>query len=155
LATFIMTHRPTTVLIAEDDPVFRRVMSFSIAKTGLTVESVDNGLAAFERLSQGGIDFLVTDHQMPVCSGLELLERLASDPQLAATPTILCTAKGLELDRLELESRYKLVAVMHKPFSPRMLVDLILKRVRVNGRSFPPIPNLNANASPPRAFDER
>ncbi len=64
-----MTHRPTTVLIAEDDPVFRRVMSFSIARTGLTVESVGDGLSAYERLCQGGIDFLITDHQMPICSG--------------------------------------------------------------------------------------
>ena len=91
-----MTNDPTTVLIAEDDPVFRRVMGFSIARSGLTVESVADGQAAFERLSQGGIHFLVTDHQMPVCSGLELLERLASNPSVPCPPTILCTAKGLE-----------------------------------------------------------
>ena len=94
-----MTHRPTTVLIAEDDPVFRRVMGFSIARTGLTVESVGNGLAA--------------------------------------SPTILCTAKGLELDSRGLEERFKLVAVMHKPFSPRKLSDLILKHVG-DGQLCPP-----------------
>jgi CheY-like chemotaxis protein len=124
-----MNHRPTTVLIAEDDPVFRRVMSFSIARTGLTVESVGDGLAAYERLCQGGIDFLVTDHQMPICSGLELLEKLADNQQLTAPPTILCTAKGLELDRELLGARFQLVDVIHKPFSPRKLIDSILKHV--------------------------
>lgn len=122
-----MTHQPTTVLIAEDDPVFRRVMSFSIARSGLTVESVGNGLLAYQRLCQGGIEFLVTDHQMPICSGIELLDRLAANQELAALPTILCTAKGLELDRAELASRDNLVAILHKPFSPRKLVDLILQ----------------------------
>ena len=104
-------------------------MSFSIAKTGLTVESVGNGLSAYERLCQGGIDFLVTDHQMPICSGLELLERLTVNAEISTPPTILCTAKGLELDRQRLLSRYELVAIMHKPFSPRKLVEQILQRL--------------------------
>lgn len=139
-----MTHRPTTVLIAEDDPVFRRVMGFSIARTGLTVESVGNGLAAYERLCLGGIDFLVTDHQMPVCSGLELLERMRANTTLQAPPTILCTAKGLELDSRGLECDFKLVAVMHKPFSPKKLSDLILKHVggamRINASTILDLP---------------
>ncbi len=124
-----MTHQPTTVLIAEDDPVFRRVMGFSIARSGLTVESVGDGEAAYQRLCQGGIHFLVTDHQMPLCSGLELLDRMAANPEADCPPVILCTAKGLELDSRGLESRYNLVAIMHKPFSPRKLSELILKHV--------------------------
>lgn len=126
-----MTQSPTTVLIAEDDPVFRRVMGFSIARSGLTVESVGDGQAAYERLSQGGIHFLVTDHQMPICSGLELLDRMVANKNKSNPwpPVILCTAKGLELDSQALESRYNLVAVMHKPFSPRKLTELILKHV--------------------------
>jgi CheY-like chemotaxis protein len=124
-----MTHQPTTVLIAEDDPVFRRVMGFSIARSGLTVESVGDGEAAYERLCRGGVDFLVTDHQMPICSGLELLDRLGAHQSLPQPPVILCTAKGLELDSQGLESRYGLVAVMHKPFSPRKLSELILQHI--------------------------
>ena len=124
-----MTTRPTTVLIAEDDPVFRRVMGFSIGRTGLTVESVGNGLAAYERICQGNIDFLVTDHQMPICTGLELIERVIGAPNLTLPPSILCTAKGWELDGDQLRSRYNLVAVMHKPFSPRKLSELILQHV--------------------------
>jgi len=126
-----MSQPPITVLIAEDDPVFRRVMGFSIARSGLTVESVGDGEAAYQRPCQGGIHFLVTDHQMPVCSGLELLDRMVANKNKANPwpPAILCTAKGLELDSQALESRYNLVAVMHKPFSPRKLSELILKHV--------------------------
>lgn len=124
---------PTTVLIAEDDPVFRRVMGFTIGRTGLTVESVGNGQAAYERLCQGNIDFLVTDHQMPICTGLELIERVIETPNLSLPPCILCTAKGWELDEAPLRSRYRLVAVMHKPFSPRKLTELILQHVTARG----------------------
>ena len=145
-----MTHQPTTVLIVEDDPVFRRVMGFSIARNGLTVESVGNGQDAYERLCQGGIHFLVTDQQMPICSGLELLEKLASNPDIQCPPVILCTAKGLELDSQGLEERYKLVAVMHKPFSPRKLSDLILKHVgAVSPAPAPTITLGDLNVEPP------
>lgn len=133
-----MTHQSNTVLIAEDDPVFRRVMSFSIARSGLTVESVPDGAAAYERLCQGGIHFLVTDHQMPICSGLELLEKLALNNRIQFPPTILCTAKGLELDSHGLQSRYNLVAVMHKPFSPRKLCELIVQHSGTRGEETPP-----------------
>jgi CheY-like chemotaxis protein len=152
-----MTHQPTTVLIAEDDPVFRRVMGFSIARTGLTVESVSNGQEAYDRLRQGGIHFLVTDHQMPVCSGLELLEKLNADAEIQCPPVILCTAKGLELDSQGLESRYRLVAVMHKPFSPRKLGDLILKHVGSIVQATPPrisFDNLVADTPNPEAISD-
>ncbi len=123
-----MSKQPT-VLIVEDDPVFRRVMNFTIARSGFAVESASDGLTAYHRICQGGIDFLVTDHQMPICTGLELLERLDSNPEIDSPPTILCTAKGLELDSQGLQSRFGLAAIMHKPFSPRRLSELILQHI--------------------------
>ena len=132
-----------TVLIVEDEPVFRRVMSFTVARSGLQVETASDGDQAYQRLLQGGIDFLVTDHQMPVCTGLELLQRLVENNDVAQPPTILCTAKGLELDSRELESRFHLVGIMHKPFSPRKLSDLIL--AHLSGES--PGPSIAAPSS--------
>ncbi len=69
-------------------------MSFSIARSGLTVESVADGAAAYERLCQGGVDFLVTDHQMPICSGLELLEKLAANNRVPVSPDDSVHGKG-------------------------------------------------------------
>jgi CheY-like chemotaxis protein len=119
-----MIQRPT-VLIAEDDPVFRRVSCFTVSKCGVQVEAVGDGATALQRLLAGGIDFLVTDHEMPGLSGVEVLEQVASSGT-AVPPTILCTAKGLELDSQGLTERFDLVAVIHKPFSPRRLNDLIV-----------------------------
>ena len=114
-----------TILIVEDDPVFRRVINFTVARSGFAVETASDGQAAYERICRGGIDFLVTDHQMPICSGLELLEKLEANLSIVRPPTILCTAKGLELDSQGLQARFGLAAVMHKPFSPRKLSELI------------------------------
>ncbi len=128
----------STVLIVEDDPVFRRVMNFTIARCGFTVETASDGKSAYHRLCNGGIDFLVTDHQMPICTGLELLEMIEENESLISPPTILCTAKGLELDSQGLQSRFNLVTVMHKPFSPRKLSELILQHIPA-GTPAPPL----------------
>ena len=116
---------PPTVLIVEDDPVFRRVLEFSIAKSGFSIETAVDGEAGFERLIQGGISMLVTDFQMPRCDGLQLLQRLKQLENFERPPAILCTAKGLELDGERLRADFQLSGILHKPFSPRKLLQLI------------------------------
>lgn len=124
--TSILTkNRIPKVLIVEDDPVFRRVMSFTVSRAGFRVENAANGLDGFERFMQGDIDFIVTDLQMPRSSGIELLERINSQTLVRVVPTILCTAKGFELDTDKLMDRFGLVDVLRKPFSPRRLSALI------------------------------
>lgn len=120
---------PPCVLIIEDDPVFRRVLGFTVAKSGLAIETANDGEAGFQRLVQGGVDFFVTDHQMPRCGGVELLERLGQLEGFTRPPAILCTAKGLELDTEQLRKDFGLVGILHKPFSPRKLSELILSHL--------------------------
>ncbi|MGI9441367.1 MAG: response regulator [Rubripirellula sp.] len=117
----------TRVLIAEDDPVFRRVLAAAISRTGVDTETVSNGNEAYERIQRGGVDFLVLDYQMPICSGIEFLERMATGKQNKhdLPPTILCTAKGFEIDGPALSERFDLVAILHKPFSATQLGTLI------------------------------
>ena len=118
------------VLVAEDDPVFRRVMEFTLGRGCLVVESVSDGLSALHRLEAGGIDFLVTDQQMPGCTGLELLAQKKNNPVISGIPAILCTAKGFELDTQHLINEFNLIEVMHKPFSPRRLSKVIQTHVQ-------------------------
>ncbi len=119
-----MKSRPT-VLIAEDDPVFRRVISFSIQAAGMNCELASNGLEAISIIERCSIDLIITDHQMPLCSGLELIEYVRSNEHLSSIPIILCTAKGFELNASQLVDSHSLLAVMRKPFSPRQMVGLV------------------------------
>ena len=132
-----MPHSPqkpapnTTILIAEDDPVFRRVLAAAVAQMEVQIETVGNGNEAYERIQRGGIDFLVLDHQMPLCSGIELLERMASaTSEVKMPPTVLCTAKGYEIDGPALSKRFGLAGILHKPFSATQLGKLISQNLR-------------------------
>jgi two-component system, chemotaxis family, chemotaxis protein CheY len=116
--------RPS-VLVAEDDSVFRRVICFTLTRAGFDVQAAADGQQAWDLLQQGMFDGLVTDHQMPRMSGIELLEQVRANPSLAELQIVLCTAKGLELDSEFLSNRYGLAAVMHKPFSPRKLGEVL------------------------------
>ena len=127
-----------TVLIIEDDPVFRRVISFTVAKNGLAVETANDGESGYARLVQGGIDFIVTDFQMPGYGGVELLRRLDELKDYTRPAAILCTAKGLELDSEKLRKDFRLTEIMHKPFSPRKLSELIVRHLEDVGRLAPP-----------------
>jgi len=122
-----------TILVAEDDPVFRHLLQFTIEKAGYRVIAACDGETAWQHWQTNAIDFLVTDHQMPHCSGLELVQRIAeswplpdqvaSDGQRVVLPILLCTAKGMELSQDDFESRHEILGVFGKPFSPKTLVQ--------------------------------
>lgn len=122
---------PLRVLIADDEPVFRRVMAFTLERRGLVVEAVQNGADALLRLRRDSFDVVVTDLQMPGMSGIELLAHIRFTLGLTTLPLVLCTAKGLELDAQQISQQYDLTAVLHKPFSPQRLASLILNPHRI------------------------
>src|SRR5581483_4752540 len=70
--------RPLHVLCADDNVILGEIMLCLLARAGHWVEQVEDGAKAWERLSSDieAFDVLVTDHQMPGLTGLELVERL-------------------------------------------------------------------------------
>jgi len=141
-----MVTRPV-VLVAEDDPVFRRVIQFSIQAAGFDCQVAANGADALDILDSKPIDFLVTDHQMPVCSGLQLIEQLRVRSSHKELPIVLCTAKGYELNATELIERLSLVAVIRKPFSPKQLTTLIAQAFANRSARELPAPELSRLAT--------
>ncbi len=114
------------ILIAEDDPAFRRVIEFTLQRSGWKTRAVCDGESAWQILQQEPWPFLITDHQMPRLSGIELIDRIRHQLPLGHDmELVLCTAKGLELDAARLTQEYRLLRVMHKPFSPRELASLL------------------------------
>lgn len=116
-----MIDRPQSVLIAEDNAALRRVIGFTLTGAGFQATTVSDGMAALEEAQSTEFDLIVTDQQMPRMNGLELIERLRETPINAATPVLLLTAKGLELEFETLRDRLGVAAIIAKPFSPTEL----------------------------------
>ena len=85
----------STILIADDDPVQRRLLETIVHRFGYQVETVDGGEAALARLSSPGlpeIDLLILDLVMPDLDGMGVLGKLRE--RQSTLPVIVQTAHG-------------------------------------------------------------
>ena len=81
-----------TVLIAEDDTSFRRVLDFQLTEAGYSTTLAENGDEALEQFLKLGHQVVLTDLKMPGISGEELLKKIIqASPN---TPVIIITAYG-------------------------------------------------------------
>ena len=87
------------ILIAEDDPVCRRVLEAALLKWDYEVTATADGLAALEILQQPDAPPLaILDWTMPRLDGLEVCQRLRAAPPAHPLYLILLTARGERAD---------------------------------------------------------
>lgn len=113
------------VLVVDDDPVIREVLSTILDLEDLDVTCAGSGSDALQLLADGPVpDVVVCDVVMPGIDGLEVCRRLKADPDLAHVPVILLTARDRDEDRAA-----GIAAgcddYLTKPFSPLALIDRI------------------------------
>ena len=118
------------ILIVDDDPGIRDVISDFLTRHGYRVETASDGRAMEQVLRHMVIDLIVLDVMMPGESGFDLTSWVRSKAETSKTPVLLLTARGDPADRIEGLSRGA-DDYMSKPFDPRELalrVDAILRR---------------------------
>jgi two-component system chemotaxis response regulator CheY len=112
-----MTSEKQRILVAEDNPGIARVVQFNLQRAGYEVTLACNGRLALETAQQAEFDAVITDHQMPEMSGVDLCGRLRQLPGYADTPIVMLTAKRLELNHDRLKEESGVAALLPKPFS--------------------------------------
>lgn len=117
-------NRKRRILVADDEEYIVRVVSFKLESAGYEVVEAIDGADAWSKVRAGDIDLVLTDHQMPLMTGLELAGRIAADPSTRHIPVIMLTARGFRLDAEEIVAS-RIVDLIAKPFSPRGLLDRI------------------------------
>ena len=84
--------RPHSILIADDDASFRRVLEYQLKEAGFNVVAAEDGKKALESFAQNRFHAVLTDLDMPELSGIDLLK--AIEQQSPDTPVIVITAYG-------------------------------------------------------------
>nr|HMR10117.1 sigma-54 dependent transcriptional regulator [Polyangiaceae bacterium] len=80
------------ILIVDDEPNLRRVLSAQLARDGYEVHTAEDGEGALDLLKEHHIDLVITDLRMPKMDGMELLRRAVElDDEL---PIVMITAHG-------------------------------------------------------------
>lgn len=113
------------ILIAEDNVALGTVLKFNLERHGYKATLARNGAEAWSLMNQLTIHLLISDHQMPLLSGVDLCRRMRLNPEHAETPVIMVTAKGLELDLETMRRELGINAIFPKPFSPTAIVDKV------------------------------
>jgi len=71
-----MSEKKGKILIADDEPGIRRMISIVLKDEGYEVKAVENGQEAVDMLLQFHPDLVLLDQQMPVMTGVEALEQI-------------------------------------------------------------------------------
>jgi CheY-like chemotaxis protein len=86
-----MRHHGTKVLVVDDDPDWIDLMKDLLEGDGYTVAAAENGVAALEELARFHPFVVITDLQMPLLDGRELLARVRAQDE--RVPVIVVTAE--------------------------------------------------------------
>jgi len=112
------------VLVVDDEIHIVHVVTIKLRNNGYEVISAENGQEAFEKACQEKPDIVVTDFQMPVMSGLELIGKLRHCEQTKNIPVILLTARSFAIEDNQKQA-LQISECLSKPFSPKELLRSI------------------------------
>ena len=124
---------PARIIVVDDDPGIRTVVSDYLADQGYQVETVGDAKELERALARGSADLIVLDVMLPGEDGLAICRRLSAEQNLSV---IMLSALGEDADRiigLELGADDYLA----KPCNPRELLARVRAVLRRKGDQRP------------------
>jgi two-component system chemotaxis response regulator CheY len=112
------------VLIVEDSPTMRQLISFALKRLrGIRIVEANDGVDGLKKLSSERFDLILTDINMPIMDGLKLVSLVRNDANYKDTPIIVITTEGA------LEDRERALALgandyITKPIQPNKILDV-------------------------------
>jgi len=108
------------IILAEDNDLLRKSLSFFLSSNGFTVDQFSNGKEALESIKNIKYDMILTDINMPGISGMEITQYVRNSLFLTI-PIIIFTSSNVEqteLDSFDMGAN----EFIPKPVSPAVLL---------------------------------
>ncbi|MBU4263994.1 MAG: sigma-54 dependent transcriptional regulator [Proteobacteria bacterium] len=115
-----------TILVVDDEPNYLIILAEILRDEGFEVFAAENGEKALEIVRSTDLDLVLTDMQMPVMGGMELLRQIKTINR--NLPVIMLTAYG-EVDKAVAAMREGAFNYLTKPFKNDELIANITKAV--------------------------
>lgn len=114
------------IMVVDDSLTTRKIIINCLHRLGfMEIVEAENGKRAFETLTQGSADLILTDWNMPEVSGLELVRMIRGQEDLKKTPILMITTNSAKDEVLE-ALRAGVNNYIVKPFTPETLKEKIL-----------------------------
>ncbi|MGB3298806.1 MAG: response regulator [Phormidesmis sp.] len=114
----------SAILIVDDSPMLREMISGLLDKSGLIISVAKDGQEAKEKIVANPPDLVVLDVVMPNMNGYELCRWVKSNPSTQHVLVVLCSSKSEEFDRYW-GIKQGADAYVIKPFRPGELTDTV------------------------------
>lgn len=112
-------------LVVDDFDTMIRIIKNVLGELGYEdVITARNGEQAYQILSKEKIDFIISDWNMPVMTGIELLKKVKANSELAHIPFLMVTAEA-EKEHIVEAIQAKVDQYIIKPFNQEMLAQKI------------------------------
>ncbi len=120
------------ILIVDDFSTMRRIIKNLLRDLGYnnTFEA-DDGSTAWPMLENGDFDFVITDWNMPIMQGIDLLRKIRADAKLKSLPVLMVTAEA-KRDQIIIAAQAGVNGYIVKPFTADTLkekIDKIFERI--------------------------
>lgn len=120
-----MTNPHLQILVVEDQPTIRTILKAQLRGMGYKkISEACDGESAFGILKTQAIDLIISDWNMPLMNGYELLKAVRADDSLADTPFIL-TSGAISNSNINMALQLKVNQFILKPFTLATLEEKI------------------------------
>lgn len=118
-----MPDKNMRILSVDDFSTMRRIVKNILKQLGYTnVDEAENGAVAIDAMREKRYDLIISDWNMPVKTGIELLREVRADPELSETPFLMVTAEA-ERDNVIQAMQAGVSNYILKPFNARILEE--------------------------------
>ena len=113
-----------TAIIVDDDSNLLQLTSEILKQNNFTTHSFTSGKEAFEFAKNNTFNILITDIQMPILDGFELLKSLQENKLLIQNQPIIALTGRTDLSEKEYLD-FGFSAIIKKPYSPNYLIQIV------------------------------
>jgi two-component system chemotaxis response regulator CheY len=114
------------ILTIDDSKTMRDMLMLTLAEAGFDVLQAVDGQNGLDVLGDQQVDVIITDINMPIMDGYEVIRRLRQDPNHKSTPILVLTTES-EAEKKNMAREAGATGWMVKPFDPDRLVATVRK----------------------------
>ncbi len=116
------------ILLVDDSASVRQVVGIALRRAGYETVEAANGKEALVLLDGDKLHLIISDVNMPVMNGIELVKAVKLHPKAKFTPIVMLTTEGQD-DMKQAGKAAGAKAWIIKPFNPPQLLDVVSKLI--------------------------
>ncbi len=116
--------RTMKILVVEDDEKCLKLLSILLKDCGFTYDTAINGLEAWEKIQKDDYDLIISDWNMPVMDGNQLLRKVREYAKTERTPFLMLTVR-VDIDSIAAAVKGHVTDYIVKPYDEQTMVRKI------------------------------